>query len=423
VRVAALYDVHGNAPALEAVLADLGDVDAVVFGGDLIWGAWPRECVELARSLGERAHFVRGNMDRSVFECDMPSMHWVRERLTEDEAAWILAWPSTLPLGGTLYCHATPWSDDAVVTPASSDERWAAVLDGVGERCVVVGHTHVQYDIERAGHRVVNPGSVGNPTGRATAHWAIVDGDDVALRETDYDTVGTAARWRETGFERTDFADELLDPGSVDDHIAAVEERTRITGLYGGAFDPPHLGHVAVARAAKRAFGIPRLIVLVSEHPGHKATHLSAQDRLALTRAAFPEDDVRLDAHARTIDLLRAESFDDPLFIVGADEFCDFLSWKEPDAVLELTRLAVATRPGFPRERLERVLRKLEHPERVRFFDIEPNFAASREIRARAEAGKPLDGLVPAPVAELIASRGLYVRGSGLHFEEPREGS
>jgi nicotinate (nicotinamide) nucleotide adenylyltransferase len=415
VRVAALYDVHGNAPALEAVLSDVGDVDAFVFGGDLIWGAWPRECIELARSLGERAHFISGNMDRAVFEYDLPSTVWVRERLTDAEASWIRSWPSTLPLAGTLYCHATPWSDDAVITPVSSDERWAAVLDGVDERCVVVGHTHVQYDIERAGHRVVNPGSVGNPTGRATAHWAIVDGDDVAFRATDYDTVGTAARWRETGFERNDFADELLAPVDVDEHIAAVEERTGQTGLYGGAFDPPHLGHVAVARAAKRVYGIPRLVVLVSEHPGHKDTDLSAADRLALARAAFPHDDVRLDQHSRTIDLLRSESFADPLFIVGADEFCDFLSWKEPDAVLELTRLAVATRPGFPRERLERVLRQLDHPERVRFFDIEPNPAASREIRARAEAGEPLEGLVPPAVADLIASRGMYVREPRVH--------
>jgi nicotinate-nucleotide adenylyltransferase len=181
-----------------------------------------------------------------------------------------------------------------------------------------------------------------------------------------------------------------------------------VTGLYGGAFDPPHVGHVAVAAAAKREFELPRLIVLVSEQPGHKGTHLPADLRLELARAAFPSDDVRLDPYPRTIDLLRAEQFDDPLFVVGADEFCDFLSWKEPDAVLELARLAVATRPGFPRERLDSVLDGLARPERVVFFEIEPNPAASREIRARAAAGAPLDGLVPEPVAELIRARGLY---------------
>jgi nicotinate-nucleotide adenylyltransferase len=188
-----------------------------------------------------------------------------------------------------------------------------------------------------------------------------------------------------------------------------------VTGLYGGAFDPPHNGHVAVAQAAKERFGIPRLVVLVSEQPGHKGTDLPAETRLALARAAFPDDEVRLDPYPRTIDLLRAESFEDPLFVVGADQFCDFLSWKEPDAVLDLARLAVATRPGFPRERLEAVLAGLARPDRVLFFEIEPNPAASREIRARAAAGEPLDGLVPPAVADLVAREGLYVREGGLH--------
>jgi nicotinate-nucleotide adenylyltransferase len=182
----------------------------------------------------------------------------------------------------------------------------------------------------------------------------------------------------------------------------------RGAALYGGAFDPPHNGHVAVARAAKQQFGVPRLVVLVVEAPEHKVTHLPARERLELARAAFPDDDVRLDAHPRTIDLLRGGEFEDPLFVIGADEFCDFLAWKEPDAVLELARLAVATRPGFPLERLEQVLRELEHPERVLFFDLEPNPAASREVRARAAAGEPLDGLVPEAVAGLIQERGLY---------------
>jgi nicotinate-nucleotide adenylyltransferase len=181
-----------------------------------------------------------------------------------------------------------------------------------------------------------------------------------------------------------------------------------MTGLYGGAFDPPHVGHVAVARAAKEHFGVPRLVVLVSEHPGHKETHLPAPVRLELAQAAFPDEEVRLDAYARTIDLLRGEHFDDPLFIVGADEFSDYLSWKEPDAVLELARLAVATRPGFPRERLESVLEGLEDPGRVLFFEIEPNPAASRDIRGLAAAGAPLTGLVPDAVNDLIRAQGLY---------------
>ena len=180
------------------------------------------------------------------------------------------------------------------------------------------------------------------------------------------------------------------------------------TGLYGGAFDPPHLGHVEVARAAKARFGLERLVVLVTAAPGHKGVEAPAEARLELARAAFPDDDVRLDPHPWTIELLRAEPFDDPLFVIGADQFCDFPTWKEPEEVLSRTRLAVATRPGFPPEKLDAVLGLLAQPERVLFFDIEPNPAASRDVRARAAAGEPLDGLVPPAVAGLIASLRLY---------------
>jgi nicotinate-nucleotide adenylyltransferase len=178
--------------------------------------------------------------------------------------------------------------------------------------------------------------------------------------------------------------------------------------LYGGAFDPPHLGHVALADAARGRFSVDRLLVLVSERPAHRAVHASVEDRLALARAAFPRDDVRLDPHARTVELLRAEDFDDPVFVVGADQFRGFLGWSEPDEVLERTRLGVATRPGFPRDELEQVLAELARPERVLLFEIEPNPAASTDVRARAAAGKPLDRLVPPSVARLIAERRLY---------------
>jgi nicotinate-nucleotide adenylyltransferase len=188
-----------------------------------------------------------------------------------------------------------------------------------------------------------------------------------------------------------------------------------VTGILGGAFDPPHEGHVALAKAAKKRFALDRLLVLVAAAPGHKAVEAPAEDRLALARAAFPDEDVRLDDHARTIDLLREERFDDALFLIGADEFCDFLDWKDPNGVLELTRLGVATRPGYPEGRIENVLARLEHPERVEFFGIEPHPVASRELRERLGRGQALDGLVPPRVAELIRERGLYRRRGGLH--------
>jgi nicotinate-nucleotide adenylyltransferase len=173
--------------------------------------------------------------------------------------------------------------------------------------------------------------------------------------------------------------------------------------LYGGAFDPPHVGHVALAAAAKEHFGLPKLIVLVSARPGHKGTHLDAETRLELARAAFPDDDVRLDPHPRTIELLRAERFESPLFVLGADEFCHFLSWTDPDGVVALAELGVGTRPGFARERLQTVLDRLAQPERVHFFDLEPNSAASTDIRARGDFDR-----VPPAVASIIRERGLY---------------
>jgi nicotinate-nucleotide adenylyltransferase len=178
--------------------------------------------------------------------------------------------------------------------------------------------------------------------------------------------------------------------------------------LYGGAFDPPHLGHVAVADAARERFGVERLVVLVNERPGHRAVHASAADRLALAIAAFPHDDVRLDPYPRTVKLLRAEPFDDPVFVIGADQFRGFLAWTEPAEVLERARLAVATRPGFPRSELDAVLEQLDRPERIIFFEIEPNPAASTDVRGRVAAGESLDGLVPAAVAKLVEERGLY---------------
>jgi nicotinate-nucleotide adenylyltransferase len=178
--------------------------------------------------------------------------------------------------------------------------------------------------------------------------------------------------------------------------------------LYGGAFDPPHLGHVAVADAAREQFDVPHLVVLVNERPGHRDVHASAEDRLALAHAAFPGDEVRLDPYPRTVELLRAERFDEPVFVIGADQFRAFLAWSEPDEVLERTRIAVATRPGIPPGELEAVLEQLGRADRVLFFDIEPNPAASRDVRSRIAAGEPLDDLVPPAVARLIEERGLY---------------
>ena len=180
------------------------------------------------------------------------------------------------------------------------------------------------------------------------------------------------------------------------------------TGIFGGAFDPPHMGHVALAREAKRRFGLDRLVVLVAENPEHKQVDTPAEDRLALARATFPGDDVLLDEHPRTVDMLRAADWDDPLLLVGADQLADFRHWREPDAVLDMARVAVATRPGLGLEELSKALNELGRPDRIELFPIEPWPVASRELRNRVARGEPIDGLVPEAVAREISRRGLY---------------
>ena len=184
-----------------------------------------------------------------------------------------------------------------------------------------------------------------------------------------------------------------------------------MTGLLGGTFNPPHNGHVALARAAVAHFGLAELVVVVTVKPGHKEVQLDADTRFRLAQAAFPDFEVELDAHERTVDMLKAGRWRQPLFLIGADEFCDFPNWKDPKGVLARARLGVATRPGYPRDRLEDVLRQLSRPDRVAFFEIEPVPISSRDIRDRVVRGEPIDDLVPPAVAELIESLGLYRAG------------
>jgi nicotinate-nucleotide adenylyltransferase len=186
-----------------------------------------------------------------------------------------------------------------------------------------------------------------------------------------------------------------------------------VTGLLGGTFNPPHNGHLALAQAAEDRFDLDELVILVAVRPGHKEVELDADTRLRLARAAFPSHEVEFDPHERTVDMLNAGRWRDPLFLIGADEFCDFLTWKDPDGVVARARLGVATRPGYPRDQLDAVLERLAQPDRIVFFEIEPVPTSSREIRDRVACGVPIDDLVPPAVAELIESLGLYRNGAG----------
>jgi putative phosphoesterase len=202
VRVAALYDVHANVPALEAVLADVEreHVDAIVFGGDLTWGPEPSEVLTIVRSL-PHARFVRGNCDREPDE-------WERSRLSAEDVAFLQGLPESVELDAVLYCHATPRSDEEIVTPATSDEDLAEILEGVEQQAVVAGHTHMQQDRQIGSVRFVNAGSVGLPyEGELAAFWALVDDGEIDLRKTSLEVDRVADVFRRSDWPR---AEEFL---------------------------------------------------------------------------------------------------------------------------------------------------------------------------------------------------------------------
>jgi putative phosphoesterase len=242
VKVAALYDVHGNLPALEAVLAEMEAlaVDAVVVGGDVAIGPMPRATLERLLALGERALFLRGNGDRELAapaegaDLWLERTRWSAAQLERGQLAWLAALPDTQSLeidglGPVLFCHGSPRSDEEILTRISSEERVEAAVAGVSEGVVVSGHTHVQFDRMVAGKRLVNPGSVGMPyEAQPGAYWALL-GPDVELRRTDYDLEGAAAAVRASGFPAAEehAAENVLTVPSAEE---ATEQFERMAG-------------------------------------------------------------------------------------------------------------------------------------------------------------------------------------------------
>ena len=216
--VAALYDIHGNFPALEAVLQEIRqfDVDEIVVGGDVVPGPMQQEALARLTSLDVPVHFIRGNCETGVLALragadpqTLPAparvpMQWSAQQLGADDERLLAAWPATFRrevpgVGPVLFCHATPRNDNEIFTRLTPVERLAPIFEGVDASVVVCGHTHMQFD-RLIGHiRVVNAGSVGMPFGEPGAYWLLL-GPNVQLRRTPYDFATAATRLASTTF-------------------------------------------------------------------------------------------------------------------------------------------------------------------------------------------------------------------------------
>jgi putative phosphoesterase len=218
-RVAALYDIHGNLPALEAVLAEVEAAapDLVVIGGDVVAGPLPSETLDRLVQLGERARWVMGNADRMVIEAydrggrpadpEDPIDRldaWVARQLTRDQRDRLASFEPMVRAGGALFCHGSPRSDEEIITALSPAARLAPMLDGVAEDVVVCGHTHHQFDRRAGGTRVVNAGSVGRPYEDEPAAYWLWLGPEPELRRTDYDIAAAVERLRASGLPEVD---------------------------------------------------------------------------------------------------------------------------------------------------------------------------------------------------------------------------
>jgi putative phosphoesterase len=239
-RVAALYDIHGNLPALEAVLQDIrqAEIDRVVVGGDVFPGPMPRETLTLLLDLDIPVQFIQGNGDREVLaqmtgaKVTVPEpfrdiLRWVAEQLHPEHERLLASWPETLRveirgLGEVLFCHATPRNDTEIFTRLTPEDRLLPVFEGVNVPVVVCGHTHMQFDRTVGGIRVVNAGSVGMPFGEPGAYWLLL-GPDVQLRHTPYDLTKAAERIRHTDYPQAhDFAAQnVLQPPSEEETLRA----------------------------------------------------------------------------------------------------------------------------------------------------------------------------------------------------------
>jgi len=240
-RVAALYDIHGNLPALEAVLADVGaaGVDEIIVGGDVVPGPMPRETLAALRELDVPVRHVMGNGDREVLasrrgvestavpEAFREAMRWNARQLRDEDEQRLASWPATLTvsipgIGDVLFCHATPRNDTDIFTRETPEAPLLKLFAGVDASIVVCGHTHMPFDRVVGATRVVNAGSVGMPFGDPGAYWLLL-GTGVDLRRTEYDLATAADRIGKTGYPgAAEFAARhVLQPPAAADMLSA----------------------------------------------------------------------------------------------------------------------------------------------------------------------------------------------------------
>ena len=233
-RIAAIYDIHGNLPALEAVLAGIRDigVDAIVMGGDIVPGPMSRESLDLLLGLDIPVHSIRGNGEAEVLAhragvttgrvpaAFLDVIRWSADQLSPEHETVLAGWPATLRLdidgpGEVLFCHATPASDVAIFTRLTPESALLPAFADAGASTVICGHTHMQFDRRIGDVRVVNAGSVGMPYGEPGAYWLLL-GSDVELRRTPYDLDAAAERIGNTTYPQADsfVANDLRQPRS-----------------------------------------------------------------------------------------------------------------------------------------------------------------------------------------------------------------
>ncbi len=232
--VAALYDIHGNLPALEAVLEEVSvlGVDTIVVGGDLLPGPMPREVLARLLSVSLPVQFIYGNGEvavleqmagrdlSSVPEYYRPIVRWTEQQLDSDSKRFIAVWPKTLRLRiagleEVLFCHATPRDENQLFTRLTPEDRILPFLEGLNVSVVVCGHTHMQFDRKVGEVRIVNAGSVGMPFGEPGADWLLL-GPGIQLRHTYYDLAKAAETVQYTSYpEAQEFAqNSILQPPS-----------------------------------------------------------------------------------------------------------------------------------------------------------------------------------------------------------------